>query len=653
MNRQHDLSELMSSPYQYAPAPTDDMGTPHKEFSTPPRRSQSIDRPETDKLSMIEKEKEEQNTLEEQTDLLLDIAMTTTFNSLLSGTPITDGQSLVSFLCIFVLVWWVWASHVIYNARFREYNWPNRVFLFLQLLVFCAFAAFTSGFNIENGIADDSADQRILDGLRLDQGWDNSTIIAQAAREDRIPVLNERGISMVMATSRLLVLVQYLYAFAKARVKSERIRHPFYVQLAPFVISAGCYIAAFVTLGDNPSRHSQIAKIILWFFPVVLEIITHLVVSFLVDSDPVPSDVDALAVKYNAKTFRARSATVFIIVLGGGLDSITSGFHFMIGNLSFGTHRVGIVLCSSIIFILLFTLHFTSIPDRDRLDVRGEGVKRRRDLGLFFFGFFYLSAVVITLQGIGSMLQVGNIGDSMQTAFQFLRESESALNSTDFHTPLDLGAYDMDTKHRITNNGYNMTLFVKTINSYIPPDPDFAHPYQIVLHLDMDILSDGLNTINAFQEEDLQSLVTNKINAFLSLPDTEMNKARFMDVVNTVITTNATPALWFLPFGGATLLFLGIMTLIDRWSSMKIYTWCQVASRFTAGILLVGLAALDEHASTITVDENYHYTGSRIWKLAAQNWVLPIYALVLLLEQVWEYILVYLARRRYELPGRI
>lgn len=160
-------------------------------------------------------------------------------------------------------------------------------------------------------------------------------------------------------------------------------------------------MAAFIVLGDNPTRNNHIVKLVLWFFPVFLEITAHFAVSYLTDGKT------ALSVKYDSKTFRDRSATVFIIILGAGLDNITQGFHFMVGNLSFGPHRIGVIFCASVIFILLFTLHFTTIPDRNRADVRDEGVRRRRDLGLFFFGFFYLSAVIITLQGMDAMMQVG------------------------------------------------------------------------------------------------------------------------------------------------------------------------------------------------------------------------------------------------------
>ncbi|TCD69104.1 hypothetical protein EIP91_008746 [Steccherinum ochraceum] len=593
--------------------------------------------------SVAEKEKDDENTLEGQSDLLLDIAMTTAFASLLDGTPIIDARSLASFLCVFVLVWWIWASQVAYNARFRKFNWPHRVFLFFQLLVFCAFAAFTNNFDIENGIVDDSSTAQELSQLRQDEGYSNSVISAAAFTENRTPVLNIRGLSMTMAFSRILLLAEYLYAWGVGK-KHEKNRRLFLVQCGAILISIGCYLAAFFVIGDNPSRVDQIVKLVLWFFPVILEIASHFVVALLAEAD------HAISVKYDAATFRARSATVFIIILGGGLDNITQGFHFMVGNLSFGAHRIGVIFCASVIFILLFTLHFTTIPDPEREDVRDEGEKRRRDLGLFFFEFVYLCAVVITLQGMAAMLQVGNVGDSMQTALQFLRTSEAHMNSTNFATPLSLALYDPDTLHRLKTDGYDINGLLTFINSGIPASStaDATLVYENLLVQDMQILSDGLNIIHALSE-DAQNILSNEISAFLSPNYTDVNRSRFIEVAEMAITVYATPALWFSSAGGAILVFLGVMALIDRWRRLHKFALIQVFSRFILGALLIVLVALDAHASTVFLDANYEYTGSRIWRLATQSWILPPYALVLLLEQLWEYILVYLARRTYKL----
>lgn len=119
-------------------------------------------------------------------------------------------QSMGSFVCIFILVWWIWASQVAYNARFKKFNWAHRIFLFFHLLIFCAIAAFTHSFDIGNGIADDSQTQR-RSKLLAQQLPSNINTDWLADVADRVPRLNVRGISMTMVLSRVLLLVQYSY----------------------------------------------------------------------------------------------------------------------------------------------------------------------------------------------------------------------------------------------------------------------------------------------------------------------------------------------------------------------------------------------------------------------------------------------------------
>ncbi|KAF5337551.1 hypothetical protein D9758_016666 [Tetrapyrgos nigripes] len=146
-------------------------------------------------------------------DLLLEIAMTTAFASLTDGTPtFMEATNVWSYLSFFALVWWVWASQVAYNVRFRQSDWLHRAFIPFQVFVFCALAAFTSDFDITNGISDKSkADQQVE---RFEQARPFTSVTkpsqdVQKFRENRLPTLNMRGIAMTMAWSRFLLLVQY------------------------------------------------------------------------------------------------------------------------------------------------------------------------------------------------------------------------------------------------------------------------------------------------------------------------------------------------------------------------------------------------------------------------------------------------------------
>lgn len=152
--------------------------------------------------------------------------------------------------------------------------------------------------------------------------------------------------------------------------------------------SSLCYFTAFAVIGKNPNETDQIAKLLLWYLPLLIEVASHFVAA------SIPGRV-----RYNAEAIYSRSSTVFTIILGGGLDKITNGFQYIVGNVSIGVESIGLILCAGVIFILQFTLYFGSS--------QGDKLGSRRALALFFFSFFYLSALIVTLQGIASMLTVG------------------------------------------------------------------------------------------------------------------------------------------------------------------------------------------------------------------------------------------------------
>lgn len=163
-----------------------------------------------------------------------------------------------------------------------------------------------------------------------------------------------------------------------ARPHRRAPRASLYVHIGVLVFSFLCYLGAYIAIGKNPSESDQIAKLVLWYFPLIVEAVTHFVAAAL------PGRV-----RYPAEAVYARSSTVFIIILGGGLDKITNGFQYIVGNVSLGIEITGLILCAAVIFILQFTLYFGT---SDRLG-------SRRALALFFFHYFYLSALIVTLQG--------------------------------------------------------------------------------------------------------------------------------------------------------------------------------------------------------------------------------------------------------------
>ena len=83
----------------------------------------------------------------------------------------------------------------------------------------------------------------------------------------------------------------------------------------------------------------------------------------------------------------------------------------------------------------------------------------------------------------------------MQTAFQFLRESEAHLNSTNFSQTLNEGDYSSDIIHRLTTQGWVFNELLDNINFYVNDTSDFnaTTVYGALLQQDMTLLYVGLN----------------------------------------------------------------------------------------------------------------------------------------------------------------
>ena len=195
-----------------------------------------------------------------------------------------------------------------------------------------------------------------------------------------------------MATPLMLrIFSAMFYATRKHRANGKhRIVHrsAFLIHIGTLAFSSLCYFIAFGVLGKNPSEGDQIAKIVLWYFPLVIEVISHFVAANF------PGRV-----RYPAEAIYERSATAFVIILGAGLDKITDGFQYIVGNVSFRLESACLILGAAVIFILLFSLYFGTIA--------GDNLGSRRALGLFFFNFFYLCALIVTLQAVAAMLAIG------------------------------------------------------------------------------------------------------------------------------------------------------------------------------------------------------------------------------------------------------
>jgi hypothetical protein len=84
----------------------------------------------------------------------------------------------------------------------------HRIFAFLQFIVFGTMATFSSNFNVFSGLMRDASEKLSPGNFQISDPK-ISSIFASSLSRHKLPVLNARGISMTMACSRMLLLIQY------------------------------------------------------------------------------------------------------------------------------------------------------------------------------------------------------------------------------------------------------------------------------------------------------------------------------------------------------------------------------------------------------------------------------------------------------------
>ena len=108
------------------------------------------------------------------------------------------------------MLWWIWASQVVYNVRFRRKDWVHRIFAILQFGVFGTLATFTRNFNIFAGLKVSDVTGHLDNPVDFKLSTnDFNSVFASSLRQERLPILNAKGISIVLGFSRLFLLVQY------------------------------------------------------------------------------------------------------------------------------------------------------------------------------------------------------------------------------------------------------------------------------------------------------------------------------------------------------------------------------------------------------------------------------------------------------------
>jgi hypothetical protein len=269
-------------------------------------------------------------------------------------------------------------------VRFRQADWVHRGAAILQLAVFGALAAFTRDFDITARLTTgNDPDQDRADQIQIGLGMASMEGIgAQHQQKDRLPDLNFRGIAMTMAWSRVLLMTQYIigkyttsflthslihlnsvYFYAlRQRQSPNRFSPALLTHILSLLLSAVAFFVSFAIIGHDASQNiseRNIAKIILWYGALLVELIAH----FLPPAFNMKGHV-----AYQPEELTSRTTTLFLVVLGQGrhegstvvgsfmytligLDQLTGTFSFVVGPEGFGKFSIGLLISTAAIFI--------------------------------------------------------------------------------------------------------------------------------------------------------------------------------------------------------------------------------------------------------------------------------------------------------------
>jgi hypothetical protein len=210
-------------------------------------------------------------------------------------------------------------------------------------------------------------------------------------------------------------LTTYIFALSVFYHARHLTRSSLMVHMAPLLFSAVCYFATFLMLGDKgadtgtdiaPSRAVEIVKLVLWYLPIAVEVISHFAALSV-----------SGFVRYSREAIEERAASVFLIMceyfsltaacdadspcsLGAGLDRITSGFQEIVGNAGMGSTGIPCFISAAVIFIGFYALY--SEESASEAAEHDGKIGNRRLLAWSFSQYFVLAALIVALQGFCS-----------------------------------------------------------------------------------------------------------------------------------------------------------------------------------------------------------------------------------------------------------
>ncbi|KDQ49926.1 hypothetical protein JAAARDRAFT_613920 [Jaapia argillacea MUCL 33604] len=505
------------------------------------------------------------------------------------------------------------------------------MFAICQIVVFGTMAAYTSNFRILPGPSSDTT-QSLPSEFRLNT-TNIDSVFAANQRGQMLPVINARGISVTMGVSRLLLLIQYGFV-AHSAPRTPDFMTPILWHTCTLLFSGLTYFITTGIISDPPTTHNSIVKIVLWFIPLAVEIACHFylngrvpVVAGVNDSRGEP-DQKTVCVRYKPEVICKRSASLFIVILGTGLTQITGSFKYVVGAVGFSIREIAVIVSAAIIIIGEFSLYF-------RNNWKNWSEKSdTRTLLWFFWHYFYLATLILTLQAARSLLSFANLDSAINTLISTGFAMEKQIVSMDINGLQVTEDMFPQAEKAFLELGFPFGVVVDAINQGLH-NPTNTSGWVPLNKIYIYIASVAFNEFDAFPQQGTP--LYNQIRDFLENPRLDTDEDFIL--LGELFSSRLHPAFWFWGVSGGTLIMIAVMSLLKQRPADH-FEQASIAVRFIAGMTFVflSLLAIGDNKPYFTDAKgalmHFGVQSSNAWKVASSPWIIPIFGGVILLVNI-------------------
>ncbi|KAH7338463.1 hypothetical protein B0J17DRAFT_424007 [Rhizoctonia solani] len=395
-------------------------------------------------------------------NLFYDLAWTATFSSLTQNGQFDSTWDAASYTAFFVVVWWLWASQVLYGANFYTNDWFHFAAIFLQLGIFGLLAATTRGFDVTTYILQSPGLPGILDPKPMSEITDpdrwNSEMTAWVSL---------RVIAFSIAMSRVILLIQYgrVLAYAHFTVRSRRGRAyhvPQHLHILPcgLFISTCLFLVAWGLTRSEFGKTASGAKLtyVLWGSGLVVEVISYIRMPQVVrrwlgignknnlprntrdensnkplghtsfpssglTTPHISAPTSDLPIPQSNVTLRSRLEGITTIILGEGINGIAGTLYSIISAPGLEGPIVVNIICTGFIVYFLAFLYFEG-PTSGHTDPKD--MTRRKVYWLLLHLPFLLS-IVLLLQGVKNQFLLTSFLSTARTIAKDLENLDEEL----------------------------------------------------------------------------------------------------------------------------------------------------------------------------------------------------------------------------------